>query len=327
MALKSNNQNQFISGIIETDISEFVRFDLGELNFEELQPKIETARRLLQDFNKIDRTVIPNDLHTRIEKKSKTLFTYLNAIKAFKIRNIQGDPNVERETIIQGFNQEYSELLNILLPLVNLVERIDEREIIKKNESIDALINLASNTLDQRLLEFNKKMEETTTAVEDATKTRGVSVFAEIFEAESKSYSDNAFWWLISTIGLLVLTVASSVVLLFFQKEGEFGFDHIQFMITKVLIISALFYGISVCVKNYKAQKHNELVNRHRFNALKTFQTFTTSTNDERTKDVILLEATHTIFGHQTTGYNDNDSNDSDLPTKVLDAIKSSDKS
>lgn len=326
MAKKASSFNKIIDKVLETDTSKYERSDLGELSFEKLRPQIEITKRLLQELIKIDPVLIPPELESKIRDRSTGIFVVLNSIENFKLKNIQGNPNVEHETIIRNFNREYSELLD-LLPLINLAERIDEHEVIKRNENIITLIDLASKTLDQKLLEFNKKIEETTTAVEEATKTRGVSVFAEIFEAESNRYSRNAFWWLIGTIGLLILTVTSSVALLFFQKEGEFGFDHIQFMITKVLIISALFYSISVCVKNFKAQKHNELVNRHRFNALKTFQTFTTSTKDERTKDVILLEATHTIFGHQTTGYNDNDSNDSDLPTKVLDAIKSSDKS
>jgi hypothetical protein len=76
-------------------------------------------------------------------------------------------------------------------------------------------------------------------------------------------------------------------------------------------------------MKSYRAQKHNEVLNRHRQNALRTFETFSTSTDDAQTKNAVLLEVTHAIFGNQNTGYNSNESSDSDNPNKIIEIFKS----
>ncbi len=52
-----------------------------------------------------------------------------------------------------------------------------------------------------------------------------------------------------------------------------------------------------------------------------SFQTFTTSTEDEMTKNSILLEATRTIYGIQNTGFGDSD-NDPENPIKVIEILK-----
>jgi hypothetical protein len=98
----------------------------------------------------------------------------------------------------------------------------------------------------------------------------------------------------------------------------------IQFSIIKVLVISGGFYALSVCMKNYRAYKHNQVLNKHRHNALTTFETFTKSTEDPQTKNAILLEATHTIFGNQNTGYNNAETNDGDFTSKVIEYIRPS---
>jgi DNA phosphorothioation-dependent restriction protein DptG len=55
--------------------------------------------------------------------------------------------------------------------------------------------------------------------------------------------------------------------------------------------------------RNYRTNKHNEILNRHRNNALKTFETFVLACRDDATRDAVLLEATKSIFDAQTSGY------------------------
>lgn len=42
---------------------------------------------------------------------------------------------------------------------------------------------------------------------------------------------------------------------------------------------------------------------------------------DAQTKSAVLLEATHTIFGHQNTGFTA-DEKDSDMPNKIIEILK-----
>jgi hypothetical protein len=45
------------------------------------------------------------------------------------------------------------------------------------------------------------------------------------------------------------------------------------------------------------------LINRHRQNALRTFETFVASTTQPQVKDAVLLETTKAIFAPQSSGY------------------------
>ena len=49
--------------------------------------------------------------------------------------------------------------------------------------------------------------------------------------------------------------------------------------------------------------KHQYTINKHRALSLQTFQAFVGATNDPRTKDAVLLEATRAVFANTATGF------------------------
>jgi hypothetical protein len=55
--------------------------------------------------------------------------------------------------------------------------------------------------------------------------------------------------------------------------------------------------------KNFTASVHNFVVNRHRRNALASFQTFVEGASKPEIKDAVLIQATHAIFMPQDSGY------------------------
>jgi anti-sigma28 factor (negative regulator of flagellin synthesis) len=100
----------------------------------------------------------------------------------------------------------------------------------------------------------------------------------------------------------------------------------VQFTITKIVVLSALFYGLSITNRNYKAHKHNGIMNKHRQNALSTFEIFSKAASaDDQTKNAILLETTHSIFSNQQTAYLKSEGN-SDSSNKIIEIIKSATK-
>ena len=56
--------------------------------------------------------------------------------------------------------------------------------------------------------------------------------------------------------------------------------------------------------RNYKAHRHNNVINRHRANALSTFKVFVDSSKDDiATKNALLLKSAEAIFSPAITGY------------------------
>ena len=76
----------------------------------------------------------------------------------------------------------------------------------------------------------------------------------------------------------------------------------IQQSVSRLILVSLLTYALVISVRNFSAAKHNALVNRHRINALSTFETFALAASDNETKAAVLLEATKAVFSPQVTG-------------------------
>ena len=77
-------------------------------------------------------------------------------------------------------------------------------------------------------------------------------------------------------------------------------------------MISTLSFGVLWRARNYRAERHNETLNKHRANALMTFRAFVEGTADDRVKDAILLQAAQAAFAGRPTGF---DSPEKDSPT------------
>jgi hypothetical protein len=71
----------------------------------------------------------------------------------------------------------------------------------------------------------------------------------------------------------------------------------------------------------YRSQWHNHVVNKHRQNALSTFETFVKAASDEQTKNAVLIQATQCIFSQQPTGFVAHDSDGAPSP-QILEIVR-----
>ncbi len=141
----------------------------------------------------------------------------------------------------------------------------------------------------------------------EMAKVKGVAYHAEKFFIEAKNNNKFARLWLVGTIGLGIITIGFAILNITLFKNLYTTSDlpqSIQFVFSKVIIFSILYYGLMFCSRNYKANRHNFIVNKHRFNALKTFEAFVApASGDQQTKNAVLLRTTETIFSPAITGY------------------------
>jgi hypothetical protein len=95
----------------------------------------------------------------------------------------------------------------------------------------------------------------------------------------------------------------------------------IQLSIAKLLFFSLLVGAVVWIGRIYRAHRHNYVLNRHRQNALGTFNTFVDSAHDAQTKSAVLLQATQAIFVIQPTGYISQEMDSGGLP-QILEVVK-----
>ncbi len=146
--------------------------------------------------------------------------------------------------------------------------------------------------------------------IQNSLADKSVSHHKTIFSDQAEKHKGVARIWLIMT------GVATIAFFGFFywlhtnlSPQGTQFTAALQNLFAKGLLLSPIYLWLNRSIKNYTAQKHLEVINTHRQNALATFDTFVAAAGDNReTRDAVLLAATEAIFDANQTGY---------LPTKV----------
>ena len=182
----------------------------------------------------------------------------------------------------------------------------------RKGTDFESLVEEAKNTV-SRVEEEVKKVEIAREQVEGILKEArkaaaelGVAEYAVIFKTEADSHKTKSYFWLVSTAVLAVLTVVFGFlsVSFYIDKVSVLSTAQaVQVGLSKLVILSVLYFSLVWSGRIYKAQQHNYVVNQHRHNALNTFETFVRATDDEQTKNAVLIQATQSIFSPQHSGF------------------------
>lgn len=250
-----------------------------------------------------------------------------------------------RDSIAEQIKSQYGQLYDsIFIPL--------DTHLLKQSLSsgnIQQLAKEAKNTL-KEINTQKAKGEELLHAIQETAAVGGTSKFAGIFSVEAENHKTAANWW-------LVVTTIAAVAIIFFlfhtfngltnaiqnlsvaemiangsgqnvgnsNANGLSGSIIFQLFFAKVLILSFLSVVFYQIAKNYNANMHLFIINKHRENSLKTFQAFVESTNDPKTKDIILVQSTQTIFSAGDTGYvSSKDSSPSFDAVKIIEPAQRS---
>ena len=132
---------------------------------------------------------------------------------------------------------------------------------------------------------------------------------AQFFRDEANEHKSQAICWLIAIVSMLALLGSAGYWTI--QNPIDFGDnDNIsliaQAIFGRAIIFGALGSAIFMCARNYRSHRHNAVVNKHRENALKTYQAFlkeAEESKDPATKAIVLNYAAKCIYAPQETGY------------------------
>ena len=185
----------------------------------------------------------------------------------------------------------------------------------------------------QQTAEIIQKLEETHLKYQTQLTDRPISHYKKIFETQAKKHSRMAwvwagvsgllaigfgiiFWELLMDIGSLANRENQlSMILsnLFLEKLTDIGSlanreNQLSMILSnlfaKGFYLSLIFLFLNRTIKNFAAEKHLEVINTHRQNALETFKAFVDAAEGNReTRDAVLLAATKAIFDANQSGY------------------------
>lgn len=248
--------------------------------------------------------LVPDNVQRSAISPFKNMVDYATQIKEFNPAS--GATQQTRDNLSSQIRSTYGQLYDsIFVPL--------DTFLLKKSLSssdIQSLSQNARNVLD----EINKqktKGDEILNTIQETAAVGGTSTFEGIFSKEATAHKSAANLWLIAT------AVSAALMILFLENifanltdalknlttGGESISVVLQLFFSKILILSFMSVVFYQVVKNYNANMHLWVINKHRENSLKTFQAFVGSTNDPKTKDIILVQSTQTIFAAGDSGY------------------------
>ena len=151
-----------------------------------------------------------------------------------------------------------------------------------------------------------------------------ISQYKAIFNDEAEKHQKNAQFWMGMAIAATAVFFSVFILLsLILDSGGTQLTGFFQNLFTKGFILSPIYVWLNRSIKNYTAEKHLEVINTHRQNALETVDPFLEATKENRdTRDQILLAATKTIYDANQSGYLSTKTNSSDSASPVQQIIK-----
>lgn len=286
------------------------REELGTaFNFEQGIPIFERTLKLFRDLSECNFDNLPLGRLNSLKQSADQALTAFNEVKRFNLE-AQQNPREARDRMIKKIENDYPTHFDKLSPIIAYSVRkgTDFARLEREGKESLQLMGKIRTDHETRGKEMLDDMATTLGKVRQAAADVGVAQHSVHFANESKHHLKWGRGWLITTGLVGIVTVAFAWFSLHTALSGDSPFHIIRFTVSRILIISILSYGLVWSARNYSAHKHNEVINKHRQNALSTFEAFVKATDDQETKNAVLLQATHCIFTPQRSGYLGKDS-------------------
>lgn len=281
---------------------------LGDINFEQCEPLLQETIDLANEARSLPLELLPLQTLKQLTPPTENLGNTLKSISEFTLVG-QDKPENQRNNLQNHVRTEYDALLLAFMPhlaYLTLKHAQVQEVITQSRELLEETQKKTRDILDD-LDKRKGEAESIVRATQDAAAKIGVAQFAVRFGEIAKEHVAVAKRWLIAAIVLGLVTIVVAVGFLsWLPVDGELSNPAtIQRIVTKIIVISLVYFSAIWASRNYRTHRHLNVVNSHRQNALTTFQTFVKAAGDEdkETKNAVLLEATRCIFSPIATGY------------------------
>jgi len=295
--------------IHDFDIKSLVREEeLGrDFNFNEVLPD---ASRLMVLYAQISPTVLedlPNGFLNTLKTTADADFNRFANILKFVTR--QDNPHAVRNNLIQQVSVAYEGTFNSLHPIISYStsKSADFKRLENESRARIQAIEDKANEVTKQLEEDRKVSTQILEDIRKMAVEQGVTQQAIYFGNQATEHEKDAVVWASKTLKMSYLLGGYAVLTLFLHKisflKPENAYQTVQFAVSKILIFAVLSYMLYLATKNYLAQKHNAVINKHRQNALMTYKAIADAAKDAANREVILTHASACIFSPQPTGF------------------------
>ena len=332
-----NKATKAVRDIQVTEVTSIVRVE--GYTFEEAVP---TLRNVIALFSRVHIAQLPSlsdDDLNRILTHARQILEQIQAILSFNPKEHE-NTNTKYHERIAVFEKMYRKAYAQVAQLLGFIasgmamesrhedeirlyfDRLREEfnsNIDKRLKSVDATFISARASADA--IESSRKHADSLIhTIQGIAAESGVVKQSQFFLIEAEGCKGSAETWFRLTILMSVLLIAVAAFLLFGPEyysvlKPDDLYSTIQLAVTKALIYATLTTLVLFSSRNYNSCKHNATINKHRHNALCTYQALVGAADDPSTRNIILNHAAACIFSDQPSGYSKHDITDSKMPS------------
>ena len=301
----------------EFDLEDLKRTNLRGFSFERVHPDLLVVNEMLLGIRASSREQLlslPGQKIRDFAKRFREFFDWELKITAFQASG--QNAIAEHAKLLQGIANFCNETKEALGPAITHLkaQQVDELEsqvnatVAEAVQNLNAEVDRAQTInaeAEAKEAERQKEISDLKLEVQNQLAKKPISQYKQIFAAQAKKHRNMAWVWLAVT-GVLtyVFGVIFSLLLQDLEPAGSNLALVLQNLLTKGFFLSLVYLLLYRFIKNYTAEKHLETVNRHRQNALETFDAFVDAAKGDReTRDAVLLAATNCIFDANQSGY------------------------
>lgn len=286
----------------------------------------ERTLRLFRDLKEASLDNVPQNILNQLKTSTDQAAKNFKNIQEFDPSG-QNNPAQIRDSLIQQVASQYQDHFASISPIIAYSVRkgTDFEQLETNARRTVSEIQKIQQDLEEKGQAIVAETESTLEQVRKAAAEVGVAQHAIHFKNEASSHLKLSKSWLIVTLILAFLTLGYGAFNVWYYSTHILTLSSsqaIQLGISKLVIFAVLYFGVVWSGKIYKAQQHNYVVNRHRQNALSTFETFVKAAGEDQTKNAVLIQATQSIFSPQISGFTTQESEPTTSP-RILEIIRS----
>lgn len=302
------------------------RSDWGPIKFETAKSALETAFFLFSTFSTLPVDIVPDGEFSGIASSARSVANRLKAIDAFDIEKVE-NPKAQADGHIQSLRSEVDQFIRVSSPYLPFLA-YRRGNIQAQLAQLEEVIGKASKLYDDGKISIDgkiKQVDDALAAARTAAAKAGAAVFTQDFLEEARSIEKSATTWLKVAGGCGVAALVLALISFFlFQPAPDATVTYVvQHTVTKLVVVGGLITAAIWCGSMYRALRHQAAINKHRGNALKTFQAFVEAAGDrQEIKDAVLLETTRSIFAVAPTGFLNATETNVDSGPKIADTLK-----
>ena len=282
--------------------------DLGSINFRNGEELFRQIIDLANEARSLSLELLPQQIIQQLHGPTRNVANVLNEIAEFTLAG-KDNPEKQRNALLQNAGTHYDQFLTAYMPHLPYLtlKSAQVQDIITKSKKLFEDVRAEADEFVTYMKEKKAETESIVKSAQDAAAKIGVAHFATKFKEVAETHAKASKVWLSVSAGLGLGTAGVALSFLeWLPISGGFGeAGTIQRIVTKLIVISVLYFAAIWSSKNYRSHRHLFVVNSHRQNALMTFETFVKAAGDEdkETKNAVLLEATRCIFSPSVSGY------------------------